>query len=154
MDTNYSLMKDEIFMQLGNSKVMVLATSCEDKVTARNMSCIMLNHKIYFQTDYLFLKTQQIYKNPNVALCVDNIQIEGTAKVKGHPDEDPEFSEGYKKYYRNSYDTYSHLKNQIVIEVEPTLITLWKYSDNRKPYREFLNLKLQNASREIYDISK
>jgi general stress protein 26 len=149
---NYDILEEQFFKQLSNNKVIVLATCIENKVTARNMSCVMYNHKIYFQTDKLFLKTKQILENKCVALCVDNIQIEGDAKIIGHPDEEPEFSELYKRYFRTSYDTYSHLKNQIVIEVEPTFITLWKYADGHKPYRDFLDRTLHKAYREMYEI--
>lgn len=82
-----------------NSKKDVLATSYENKVTARNMSYVIINKKIYFQTDKTFLKHYQMVKNPNVALCVDNIQIEGVAKIKHHPfeDENKMFIDIFKK---------------------------------------------------------
>ena len=154
MDLNYNVMMDEVFNQLGSHKVMVLATSFEDRVTARNMSCIIMKHKIYFQTDKNFLKTQQMLKNQNVALCVDNIQLEGIAKIIGSAEEVPEFCEAYKRYFRASYDTYTHLINQVIIEVEPTFIILWRYADGRKPYRDFLDCVQNKAYREMYDISK
>lgn len=154
MVLNYSVMKDEVFNQLGSNKIMVLATSFEDRVTARSMSCIIMGHKIYFQTDKFFLKTEQILKNQNVALCTDNIQMEGIAKIIGHSDDVPEFCETYKRYFRISYDAYTHLRNQVIIEVEPTFITLWKYADGHQPYRDFLDFRQNKAYREIYDISK
>ncbi len=154
MDLNYSVVMEEVFNQLGSNKVMVLATSSEDRVTARNMSCIIMeDHKIYFQTDKRILKTQQMLMNQNVALCMDNIQMEGIAKIIGHSDDNPEFCEVYKRYFRGSYDAYTHLINQVIIEVEPTFITLWKYADG-KPYRDFLDCRQNKAYREIYDISK
>ncbi len=153
MDLKYNVMMDEVFNQLGSNKVMVLATSFEDRVTARNMSCIMMDHKLYFQTDKRFLKTQQMLKNQKVALCVDNIQLEGNAKIVGNSDEAPKFCEAYKRYFRASYDTYTHLRNQVIIEVEPTFITLWRYADGRKPYRDFLDCVQNKAYREMYDIS-
>lgn len=154
MDLNYNVTREEVYNQLGNSKVMVLATSYEDRVTARHMSCIMMNRKIYFQTDKYFLKTQQILKNQMVALCVDNIQIEGIARIIGNADDAPEFCEVYKKYFRSSYDAYTHLKNQVIIEVEPTMITLWRYTNGHKPYRDFLDCIQNKAHREMYDISE
>jgi general stress protein 26 len=153
MILNYSVMKEEVFNQLGSHKIMVLATSSEDRVAARSMSCIIMGSKIYFQTDKRFLKTQQMLKNSNVALCVDNIQMEGIAKIIGHSDDNPEFCETYKRYFRTSYDAYTHLQNQVIIEVEPTFITLWKYADN-KPYRDFMDCIQNTAYREMYDISK
>lgn len=75
MEINFDLLEKDIFGFLDDGKIMVLATSCHDLVTARNMSCIIIKNKIYFQTDKTFLKYKQIIENPNVALCVDNIQI-------------------------------------------------------------------------------
>lgn len=154
MDLNYNVMMEEVFHQLGSSKVMVLATSFEDRVTARNMSCIMMNHKIYFQTDRRFIKTQQMLRNPKVAFCLNNIQLEGIAKMIGNADGAPEFCEEYKKHFRGSYDAYTHLKNQIIVEVEPTFITLWKYTDGHMPYRDFIDCIQNKAHREMYDISE
>ncbi len=154
MDLNYNVIREEVFNQLGNSKVMVLATSFEDRVTARNMSCIIMDHKIYFQTDKRFLKTQQMLQNQKVAFCVDNIQMEGIARIIGNSDDAPEFCEAYQRYFRTSYEAYTHLENQVIIEVEPTFITLWKYADGHKPYRDFLDCVQNKACREMYDISK
>ena len=53
----------------------VLATSVDDYVTIRNISC--------FKTDKNFRKTQQLFKNPQVALCNGRIQIEGLTKNIG-----------------------------------------------------------------------
>ena len=77
--------KQEYLDAISPSKIMVLATCSGSKVTARSMSCIAIGEKIYFQTDTQFRKYKQITDNKNVALCFDNVQIEGIAKVKGHP---------------------------------------------------------------------
>lgn len=153
MDINYNVSLEELFKQLGNSKVMVLATSHDNRVTARNMSCVIYNHKIYFQTEDIFVKVDQIRNNPRVALCVDNIQIEGIARIKGHPAQDAEFIETFKKYFKGSYDKFTLLRRQIYVEIEPTFITLWKYLDGNKPYRDFIDCVNQRAYRELYDIS-
>ncbi len=154
MEINFNLLEKEIFSLLGNKKTMVLATSSENIVSARNMSCVMINKKIYFQTDKTFLKFKQILKNSNVALCVDNIQIEGIAKIKSHPfsEENKEFIDIFKEKYNGSYETYSHMNNEVVIEVTPSLITLWKY-ENGQSFRDFLDIRKNKASREIYDTS-
>lgn len=154
MEINFNLLEKEIFSLLGNKKIMVLATSSENIVTARNMSCIIINKKIYFQTDKTFMKFKQILKNSNVALCVDNIQIEGIAKIKAHPfsEENKEFIETFKEKYNSSYKTYSHLDNEVVVEITPTLITLWKY-ENEQPFRDFLDIRKNKALREIYNTS-
>jgi len=45
---------------------------------------------------------------------------------------------------------YSHLEDEVVIEVEPTLVTFWKYNSEHKPFRGFLDVKRQQAYREYY----
>lgn len=55
---------------------MVLSTSLNDVVTSRMMSVVLINKKIYFQTDRTFRKYRQLKENPRVSLCVDNMQID------------------------------------------------------------------------------
>jgi general stress protein 26 len=150
MELNYNLSEEEVFDLLENKKIIVLATSSDNIVTARSMSYILMNKKIYFQTSTSFLKYKQIVNNPNVALCVDNIQVEGIAKILKHPFEEKEFAELYKKVHKGSFENYSHMNVAIVIEVEPVFITLWKY-ENNKPFRDFLDRKQRKAYRELYD---
>lgn len=58
-------------------KTMVLS-SCEDnKVSSRMMSIVCIDGMFYFQTDMNFRKYRELIHNPQVALCIDNIQIEG-----------------------------------------------------------------------------
>lgn len=151
MELNFRAFKREVFELLGDKKTMVLATSFNNRITARNMSCVIINQKIYFQTDKTFLKYEQILNNPNVALCADNIQIEGIAKIGKHPsdEENKEFVKVFEKNYKGSYDNYSYISNEVVIEVEPTFITFWKY-ENGQPFRDFLDTSKKKAYREIY----
>lgn len=151
MEINFSELKREILELLVDKKTMVLATSSDNRVTARNMSCVIINDRIYFQTDKTFLKYEQILNNPNVALCTDNIQVEGIAKTRKHPfdEENKEFVKSFEKNYKGSYDNYSNLDNEVVIEVDPTFITLWKY-ENGHPFRDFLDISEKKAYREFY----
>lgn len=91
------------YKEFAKSKKMVLSTSLNDVVTSRMMSILVLNKKMYFQTDKAFRKYSQLKGNPNVSLCIDNIQIEGHCEEIGHPSENIEFCEAYKKYYTGSY---------------------------------------------------
>ena len=151
MDLDYNALEKEVYGLLGEKSIMVLATSLDNRVTARSMSCIVLGKKIYFQTDKTFLKYDQLSMNPNVALCVDNIQIEGKAKLKGHPlsKENSWFRDIFKKHYFGSYETYSHMVDEVVVEVEPRVVTLWKYEDS-KPFRDYLDSTRMIAHREFY----
>ena len=72
-----------LFEKLGTHKIMALASSSHDHVMVRLVSCVFYNDKIYFKTDKNFRKTQQLFENPNVAVCAGGIQVEGTAKNLG-----------------------------------------------------------------------
>jgi uncharacterized pyridoxamine 5'-phosphate oxidase family protein len=155
MEIEYAILEEEIIHFLEDNKILVLATSANDRVTARSMSCVNIGINIYFQTDKRFIKFEQIKQNPQVALCAGNVQIEGTATIGNHSlhPSNKEFIELYKIYHPMAFKGYSHLENNVVIKVEPKLITLWKYSDE-KPYREFLYIDSHKAERKYYDISR
>lgn len=87
---------ENFYKELGESKKMVLSTSLNDVVTSRMMSIVVLNKKIYFQTDRTFRKYKQIKENPQVSLCIDNIQMEGYCEQVGIPSDNAEFVDVYK----------------------------------------------------------
>lgn len=90
--------------KLKTKSIMVLATSLNDFVTARNMSVITVNDKIYCQTDKNMIKSIQINENPNVAYCIDNIQITGKAKIIGTWEDNKNILAEYKLKHNNSYE--------------------------------------------------
>lgn len=123
------------YKELGENKKMVLSTSRNDVVTSRMMSIIVLNKKLYFQTDKTLRKYNQLKENPNVSLCIDNIQIEGHCEKVGSPLENLEFINAYKKYFPNSYARYTALGNERLFAVTPTFIERWLYIEGI-PYIE------------------
>lgn len=66
---------NNFLVDFGKGKLMVLSSSKNDKVTSRMMSVVQSDGLFYFQTDKTFRKYYQLVNNPQVALCVDNIQI-------------------------------------------------------------------------------
>lgn len=151
-DIDYSKLRGEVARLLKRAKHMVLATSANNQVTARTMSCASDDLTIYCQTDKSFTKCKQMAENPNVALCAGNMQIEGTASIQGHPlsDENKRFVTLFKKRHSGSFKMYSHLEDEVVIEIEPTKVTLWKYDMLKKrSYRDFLNIADQRAYRQF-----
>ncbi len=155
MKINYDTLNDEVIQFLDTHKILMLATSANNRVTARSMSCVNKGLTIYFQTDKKSIKFKQIERNPQLALCAENVQIEGMAIIGNHPldSSNKEFIEMYKISHPIAFNAYSHLEKQVAIKVEPKFITLWKYSDG-KPYREFLYIHSHKAERKDYDISK
>jgi len=130
---------EDILKNIETKSIMVLATSLKDFVTARSMSIITVNEKIYCQTDKNLTKAVQINKNPNVAYCVDNIQITGKAKIIGTWEENKNILAEYKKKHNRSYEKYKNVKNEIVIETTIEEIQLWEYK-NGIPYIMKMNL--------------
>ena len=148
---DYNKLEKETFDNLDKKKHIVLATCLNDEPTARTVSYIILDNKIYFQTDIKFDKCMQIEENNNVALCLDNYQIEGTAKILEHPlnEKNERFLNKFKQVHENSFKEYSTLEDEVVIEINPIFIKIWIYIDN-KPYIEYLNIVDKVATRESY----
>lgn len=81
----------------GDHKSMVLSTEQNSIIHSRMMSVICFNGKFYFQTDKSFRKCKDIEFNSNVALCTDNIQIEGIARQIGSQKDNIEFCRCFEK---------------------------------------------------------
>ena len=148
LDFNHE--EKRIFTQIGENKIAPLATSSQNNVTVRMMSVVIFRNRIYFQTGTDLIKYRQICENKNVALCFDNIQVEGIANIMGKPMEHDTIMEIYKKHYKSSYENYSKLDKEILVEVQPQKITIWEYDNNERPYRIYLDLGRKKAYKEMY----
>ncbi len=142
-----------MFTQLGNSKIMALATSKDDKVLVRNVSCVIYDHKIYFKTDQNFRKTKQLLENPNVAMCWDGVQVEGIAVNKGLVAEeaDQRFAQAYRKYLWGSYNAYSHTDTEILIEVTPRFVEIWDQDQDQRGFQTFIDFTKKTVQIVYYD---
>jgi len=140
----------KVFKQTKDHKIMALATCENNYPTARTMSVIIFDGNIYFQTGTNLLKYKQMAANNNVALCFDNVQIEGIANILGKPldEKNNKIMGKYKKCYRSSYKTYSHLDDEILIEVKIKKVTIWKYDLKLKPYRIFIEMESEKVIKE------
>jgi len=140
-----------LFQTLGKSRTMSLATSADSWVTVRSMSFILSNQKLYFQTDKNSIKYKQIQNNNKVAVCWDNVQLEGTCTELGHPlsPKNSFFAKKYSLCFPRAFEKYSGMKDEVLFEITPTRITLWKY-ENGEPYREFFDCKNNTYKKEFY----
>lgn len=139
--------------EFGKAKTMVLATSYKDNVTARMVSVVFIKNKFYFQTDKNFRKYKQIIKNPNVSLCIDNIQIDGLCQEIGRPSEHQKFSAAYKTHFSGSYQKYTHLEIERLFEISPKYIKRWHYIDG-VPFIESFDFETKNYNMEEYIIGR
>ena len=155
MDKNltFEQAKKLLWAQLGDWKIMALASSVNDYVIVRNVSCLFYDDKIWFKTDKNFRKTQQLYENPRVAMCVGGIQVEGLAANKGLvvEEEGRVFEQGYKKHLWGSYNKYSHEDTEIIIEVTPKFVEVWDTSDDNYAYQIFIDFDKEAVEVKAYD---
>ncbi len=153
-DITFETAVNRMFEILGNSKIMALASSVNDYVMVRNVSCLFYDDKIYFKTDKNFRKTKQLMENSRVAMCWNGIQVEGVALNKGLVVDEPgrRFEEGYKKYLWESYNKYSHTDTEILIEVTPKYVEIWDTSEeDGKAFQLFLDFDKKEVEVKQYD---
>ena len=150
---NFEDGKALLFKKLGDWKIMALASSVNDYVMVRNVSCLFYDDKIYFKTDKNFRKTQQLFKNPQVALCTGGVQVEGIAKNLALVvnEDGRRFEKLYKKYLWQSYNAYSHEESEILIEVTPKFVEIWDEDENRYAFQTFIDFDKQTVKIKKYD---
>lgn len=141
---------DRIEKLLSLTKTAVLATaSKEGIVTSSKMCMVSIGPKVYFQTCASFEKTQNIRENPHVAITLNNVYFKGLAKIIGHPLEYPEFVKLLKEKHPSTYECYTNLENQVLIEIELTECRIWGFwqdNDNNSKEEAIKVLDLKNKS--------
>ena len=142
MDKNPIVFNNKIqsfFSEFGKGRKMVLSTSKDGIVSSRMMSVVQIDGKFFFQTDIELRKYGQLKANKNVALCIDNIQIEGVCEEIGIPKNNEDFCEVFKECFKGSYDAYTELENERLFSVSPVFIERWVYGDG-KPFVETFDI--------------
>ena len=142
-----------MFKKLGDWKIMALATAVDQHVMVRNVSCLFYDGKIWFKTDKNFRKTQQLYQNPNVALCWSGVQVEGTARNAGLVVDQPDrkFEQLYKQFMWGSYNKYSHEDTEILIEVTPGFVEVWDTTEENYAIQIFIDFNNRSVEVKQYD---
>ena len=141
------------FKKLVVSKIMALASSVNDYVMVRNVSCLFYDNRIYFKTDKNFRKTQQLYQNPRVALCWSGVSVEGVAQNKGLVVDEPgrRFEQLYKEHLWGSYNRYSHEDTEILIEITPKFVEVWDTTEENYAFQIFIDFDKQSVEVKQYD---
>lgn len=139
--------------KLGEWKIMALASCVDNYPMIRNVSCIFYNDKIYFKTDKNFRKTKQLFENKQVAMCFHGVQVEGTVVNKGLviDEEGRIFEKKYKEYLWQSYNAYSHVDTEILMEVTPEFVEIWEDDNDGNAYQIFLDFKQEEVTIKPYD---
>lgn len=132
---------------------MVLSTSFEDRVTSRMMSVIQIDGCFYFQANITSRKAEQILRNKNVSLCIDNIQIDGICESIGRPLDNEKFCVLFSKHFSVAYQLYTSLENERLFKIEPVRIQKWIY-ENGMPYIEIFDCKNHKYKRTAYVVEE
>ena len=152
-DLTFEQAVEIMFEKLGDWKIMALASSVNDYVMVRNVSCLFYDNKVYFKTDKNFRKTKQLYENPQVALCWSGVQIEGIAENKGLVVDEPDrrFEKLYKEHLWGSYNKYSHEDTEIIIEITPKFVEIWDTSEDNYAFQIFIDFDKEAVEVKQYD---
>ena len=133
----------------GAGRKMVLSTSVNGLVSSRMMSVVRIGETFFFQTDTALRKYRQLAANPNAALCIDNIQIEGSCKELGHPLGHPDFCAAFRACFPGSFDAYTALEQERLFSLTPRRIERWIYRDG-VPHIETFDMETQQYRFEKY----
>jgi len=151
---SYDELKQEFTQQLQKTENGVLATSDGNYVTARGMLILSDGEKIMCFTGENTRKYKQLQANKNVALSINNLQIEGIATLTGHPSN--ERNAGFIRMFKEKFPKYYEFWGPIcenpdsdarVIEIIPSKLTAYKPSPDIGPNLDILNVVTETATR-------
>ena len=162
-DLNFDEVKEKKIEFLEQNDSIVLATSLNNRVTARTVNYVFEGLTILFASWVHLKKIAQIRESPKVALCRDaskdgknlfQISMEGTAEIVGSPqdEESKRLIELYKKKLPSVYDFYFGRypeEKYVFVKVKPTLIVSWVKKDD-KVWMEYLDLEKRRAYLTTY----
>jgi general stress protein 26 len=147
-ELNYREKKEEFirFLESKDSETMVLATSHNDRVLARNVLVASDGLDLYFFTWKYSRKCMQIQKNPKVALCKDKVQIEGVAEILGGllDEETRKYTDIMRRKFPEAIEEWERRPEMIIVRVKPTFAVTGG-SSNGDVYIDYLDLKNEKA---------
>jgi nitroimidazol reductase NimA-like FMN-containing flavoprotein (pyridoxamine 5'-phosphate oxidase superfamily) len=132
---------------LEENEDIVLATSLNNRVTARAVRYASEGLTIIFFTVTNLKKIAQIRANPKVALCLKNASIEGKAEIISQQEEEGKrLAEIIKKKFPNYLEWWHARTAELIVfvKVTPTLVVSYVFKDG-KSLLEYLDLQNKTA---------
>jgi uncharacterized pyridoxamine 5'-phosphate oxidase family protein len=147
-EINISELKEKIIKFLEGKRAIVLATTSNNRVTARTVSFVNNGLHVFFWSYRNHTKCKQIKENPNVALCRDNLQVEGTASLHGSilNNYNIDYLTIFKKKFPKDYKRYVNEPDMTLVKVKPILFILLVNIDGTL-YRDHLDVTNKHAYR-------
>jgi len=149
-ELDFHKIKSDIITLLDTHRDIVLATSFDNRVTPRTVSFANKELDIYFLSWEHNKKIIQLKNNSNIALCLKNLQFEGEAVILGNAFEEKynEIGDLFKsKFSPRWYDTFSHIKEMVLVKITPKRITKFE-NINRRFHLQ--NIDLEN--KKVYQM--
>jgi general stress protein 26 len=147
-ELDYKEKKAELtrFLDSKDSETMVLATSCNDRVLARNVLIAADGLDLYLFTWAHSRKCMQIQENPRVALCKDNVQLEGIAEILGGflDEKATKYTEIMRRRFPQAIKAWERRPGMMVVRVKLTFAVTGG-SSNGDVYIDCLDLKNEKA---------
>ena len=148
-ELKFDEVKEEKVRLLEKNEYAVLATSLNNRVTARTVTYVSEGLTIIFYTLTSLKKFAQIEANSKVALCLDNASIEGIAEILGspHKEENKRLLEIFKKKFGEDWFDWfdsNYPELSVFVKVTPTLIESYIQKDNTHAPHALEYLDLQN----------
>ncbi|MGO2939761.1 MAG: pyridoxamine 5'-phosphate oxidase family protein [Pseudolactococcus laudensis] len=141
----------KVMAHIAKKGVGVLATANQNVPMTRMVSFVVYDDKIAFQTSKKLEKYVQIATNSAVALNFTNINIQGKARIQsGQVLTHEKFRALFQEKHQGSFDTYSHMASNRVVEISPETIVLWEYEAG-EPFLIFLDVRHQTFRKAHYD---
>jgi len=133
-ELDYAQVKNEIIEHLNDTNHLVLATSSNDRVTARTVDFANDGLTLFFMTWEYNKKVRQIKENPQVAMCINEIQIEGKAEILGKPTKgsNAAYIDILRKKFSDLFiDTFTNIPTIVLVRIIPTKIVRFCKIENR-----------------------
>lgn len=146
-ELDFNEFKTQIINTFNENRHIVLATSANNRVSNRTVSFANDDLVIYIISWDHNLKINQIKENPHVALCLNNIQIEGRAELIKRPidDKSNEIQNIYRKKFSERYvNTFFKIPELITIKIVPTRIVKFENLHNRF-FLQHMNFKNESV---------
>jgi general stress protein 26 len=132
-ELDYEREKDRVLGFLEGKHAITLATSLEGRVTARTVSFANDGLEVFFMSWGHHTKCVQIRGNPRVALCRDNVQIEGVAEILGSPldERNKRYADILRGKYPDDHARFAHEPGMVIVRVLPTSLAVFSRSDDQ-----------------------
>ena len=150
---SYEEIEKKILTILEKTPTCVFATANKKgEVSTAQMSLVSDGLTVYVQTDKTFEKVKNIKENPYVSVNCGAYNFKGIATIVGHPKNHQVFVEKIKQRHLSTYNLYTNLPNEVLIEVRLTEARIWeKDSTTNQETIKVVNLETKTYKTIICD---